>query len=292
MHAISVGEIRWDVTPAGEFLGGAPFNFAYHLSRLGHLVSFVSGVGNDARGRRILERLERCAITSKFIAKTEQHPTGWVDVQFDASEQPDYVIHRPVAYDFPRLDSAEIASLCSQPVDCLYFGTLQQMRPVAHTLTKTLIDAAPRARRFYDPNLRKNSYTPQLVQELLSLATIAKLSEQEAATVAEMFGEKLSTSEAFCRSFSQRFGWEAVGITRGEHGCVALVKGEYVEAAPPPVRAVDAVGAGDAFSAAFLHGIAAGWCCAKIASFANRVAALIVSRRGAVPEWRLEEVSD
>ena len=259
MHTISVGEILWDVTPAGEFLGGAPFNFAYHLSRLGHRVSFVSGVGDDERGHRILGRVAATGLSCEFIHRDAEHATGWVDVMFDSNGQPDYIIHRPVAYDFPRVDEAAIRTLTSSGLDCIYFGSLQQMAPAARELTRRLMDAAPSVHRFYDPNLRKNSYTPHLVRELLSQATIVKVSEEEAETIARMCHAEFATLEVFARDFSRRFGWEAVAITRGEHGCAALVRGEFVEAAPPPVKVVDPVGAGDAFSAAFLHGITAGW---------------------------------
>jgi fructokinase len=289
MHAIGIGEILWDVTPAGEFLGGAPFNFSYHLTRLGHQASFISAVGNDERGRRILERVVQSGISADFISESAEHPTGWADVERDSNGEPHFVIHRPAAYDVPHLDDASLHSLV-QDAGCIYFGTLQQMSTTARELTSRLIAAAPTARRFYDPNLRKDSFTAELVCDLLSKATIVKLSEHEAHTIAAMYNERVATLEEFAHRFAQRFAWEAVAITRGENGCAVLLKEEYVEAAPPPVTAVDPVGAGDAFSAAFLHGIVSGWPSARIAEFANRVAALIVSRKGAVPEWSLAEL--
>ena len=291
MHAISIGEILWDVTPAGEFLGGAPFNFAYHLSRHGHRVSFISAVADDDRGRRILQRVGQSGISADFIHRTSDHPTGWADVQRDENGEPHFVIHRPVAYDFLQVDDSAMHSLFSSNVDCIYFGTLQQMSATARELTSRLMTAVPASRRFYDPNLRKDAFTPELVRDLLSKATIVKLSEQEACTVAKIFSEKLTTLERFARDFSQRFGWDAVAITRGAQGCAVLVGNQYIEAHPSAVEAVDPVGAGDAFCAAFLHGIASGLPCAQNADFANRVAALIVSRKGAVPEWSADEVN-
>ena len=55
--------------------------------------------------------------------------------------------------------------------------------------------------------------------------------------------------------------------------------------------AVDTVGAGDAFAAAFLHGLGAGWPTPKVADFANRVGALVASRRGAIPDWTIAEAN-
>jgi fructokinase len=55
------------------------------------------------------------------------------------------------------------------------------------------------------------------------------------------------------------------------------------------IELADAVGAGDAFAAAFLHGLEQGWQAEKIGAFANRVGALVASRAGAIPRWRAEE---
>jgi fructokinase len=65
--------------------------------------------------------------------------------------------------------------------------------------------------------------------------------------------------------------------------------GQYIEAPGYPVQVVDTVGAGDAFAAAFLHGLGSGWPTPEIADFANRVGALVASRRGAIPDWTIAE---
>jgi len=49
------------------------------------------------------------------------------------------------------------------------------------------------------------------------------------------------------------------------------------------------VGAGDAFAAAFMHGLSLNRPLREIAAFANRVGALVASRHGAIPDWTLEE---
>ena len=131
MNVVSMGEVLWDVAGAQELLGGAPLNFATHLGRLGHRVSLVSAVGDDERGRRILQRLKATGISASFIRVDSAHPTGWVDVRFTPEGEPEYEIHRPVAYDFPALSPEQWRELLSAPVDWIYFGTLQQMSPAA-----------------------------------------------------------------------------------------------------------------------------------------------------------------
>jgi fructokinase len=114
------------------------------------------------------------------------------------------------------------------------------------------------------------------------------MNEEELARVAEFTGLP-GQIEAFCHEGSGRYGWQAVGITLGDRGCAMLYNGQYVEAAGHAVDVVDTVGAGDAFAAAFMHGISLSWPTAKVADFSNRVGALVASRHGAIPEWTLEE---
>jgi fructokinase len=56
------------------------------------------------------------------------------------------------------------------------------------------------------------------------------------------------------------------------------------------VKVADTVGAGDAFAAALVHGIQLGWPPREVADFANRLGALVASRRGGTPAWTLEEL--
>jgi fructokinase len=290
MNIISIGEVLWDVFGDTEHLGGAALNFAAHARILGHSVSFISAVGDDLRGQRIVEKMEAMGFPTRFLHQVKEHPTGIVTVNLDASGQPHFTIHRPAAYDFPELTDADLQELTSQQPDWIYFGTLFQMSPQAKALTLKLIDAIPNARRFYDVNLRENSYNAALVNELMSHATTVKLNDQEVETIQALFGWSYRSLEDFCRGVARKFGWEAVCVTRGESGCALAVGDDYVEAKGFKVRVADTVGAGDAFAAAFVHGLGRGWSPLAIADFANRVGALVASRPGGTPRWTVEEV--
>lgn len=296
MKIISLGEVLWDILPWGtlpeaEHLGGAPFNFALHARNLGHEVSLVSAVGNDDRGRRALELMERAGLSTRFVHRTPDHPTGTVTVSFDPSLGPQYLIHRPAAYDFPALSAADLNALLTPAPDWIYFGTLQQMSLPARSLTERLLSAAPAARRFYDVNLRAGSFTPNLVRNLIRQAHVLKLNQQELSFVKEMCGIAEGSLEQFCREIARAFELETVCVTRGAEGCALLLEGEgeYVEASGFPIQVADAIGAGDAFSAALVHGIGSGWPALQAADFANRVGALVASRSGGAPHWTVTE---
>ena len=272
MTIFSIGEILWDVFPDTARLGGAPFNFAVNAHRLGHDVIFLSAVGDDEHGRAALLRATTLGLPAEFIQVAAGHPTGRVTVQLDAEGQPDFTIHRPAAYDCLALDAEQLQQLAGLRPDWIYFGTLYPMESRACDTLHRLIRAVPDARLFYDVNLRRGCYTPELVRELLSLATAVKVNDDEA----DLFPDLGQAS--------------SVAITHGERGCEVRIGSDHAECPGYPVKVADTVGAGDAFAAAFLHGLGAGWSALRTGDFANRLGALVASRSGAVPEWSPHEL--
>jgi fructokinase len=289
VNVVSIGEVLWDVVEGQEYLGGAAFNFSAHLSKLGHNVSFVSAVGEDGRGQKILNDMSALGLTTSYVKIDRQHATGVVAVTVDDAGQPSFVLQRPAAYDFPKLTESQFQEITSQSLDWVYFGTLQQISSVAKDLTTALLRRAPDVPRFYDINLRPNSYTPALVRELMACATVVKLNDAEVSQICQMFEQPCESLEEFCRSYAKEFGWQTVCVTRGSKGCVLLTSDKFWEAEGYETTVVDTVGAGDAFAAALVHGLGRRWPAPQIADFANRLGALVASRPGAIPPWTLEE---
>jgi fructokinase len=272
MTILSIGEILWDVYPDSSRLGGAPFNFAVNAHRLGHRVLFLSAVGDDERGAAAREKAAALGLDTAFIQIAAGRTTGHVTVHLDAGGQPDYTIHRPAAYDFLQLDDEQLARIGAMQPEWIYFGTLYQMDAGARRQVRRLMEAFPSARRFYDVNLRRASYTPKLVRESIALAHVIKLNHEEVELFPDIGG-----------------AW-AAAVTRGERGCVVRIGDDVAERAGVPVTVADTVGAGDAFAAAFLHGITQGWSAARTANYANRLGGLVASRAGAIPDWSPAEL--
>jgi len=289
MKILSIGEVLWDVFPDAEKLGGAPFNFCYHAHRLGHDVRFLSAVGDDRRGDAVIEQARAIGIETEYLRRV-QAPTGVVTVALDEAGKPTFTIHRPAAYDLLRLSNEDFAAIARWQPDWIAFGTLHQMDANIRTLLKRLIETNPQARRLYDINLRKESYTPELIAELLPLANVVKLNDDEVVEMERMFGTSAGSIEAFCRTWSARYNWEAMCVTLGANGCAVLIGGEYAEVPGYKVNVVDTVGSGDAFTAAFLHGMGEKWPARQVGDFANRLGALVASRAGAVPAWTPDEL--
>jgi fructokinase len=285
---IVLGEVLWDLFEHSRRLGGASLNFGVHGRRLGHKVSLLSAVGADELGDQALEMIAALELDTRFLQTTTLYPTGTASVHTGPGGKIHFEIHRPAAYDAVTLTEEHIAELQQDEPGWCYFGTLFASTVQGKEVLDRLLAALPRAIKFYDLNLRPGSDSPELVLELLQRADVVKLNEEELQRVHELTGLPLEV-EAFCRQGSARFNWRAVGVTLGERGCAVLADGQYVESVGHPVDVVDTVGAGDAFAAAFMHGLSLHWPASEIASFANRVGALVASRHGAIPDWTLEE---
>ena len=292
MNIVLIGEILWDVFEDQELLGGAPFNFAVHASRLGNKVAFVSAVGDDARGGRALQQAADLGLTTHLVKQVAGEATGAVTVLVDTDGQPSYTIHRPAAYDHVSLSEQDLAVIAAEEPDWIYYGTLHQMGAQARNLTRELLDMFPDARRLYDVNLRRDSFSQSLIRKLMQLATTVKINDEEVVAVESILGTSCGSRESFCRAYSAEFGWDSVCVTSGAAGCSVLIAGVFAEAPGHEVQIVDTVGAGDAFAAAFVHGLDRGWPAARVGDFANRVGALIASRPGGVAGWALEEIED
>jgi len=287
-HVAVLGEVLWDVFEHSRRLGGAPLNFGVHARRLGHPVTLISALGADEPGEQAAEMIAALDLDTRFLQTTSRFPTGTAHVRIGPDGATQFTIFRPAAYDAIDLPARDLALLEQCAPRWIYYGTLFASADPGKSVLHQILRALPEAAKFYDLNLRPGSDSPKLVCELLQSANVVKLNAEELRRVHEFSGLPLNI-EAFCREGSARYGWQAVGVTLGDRGCAVLAGGHYVEAAAHPVEVVDTVGAGDAFAAAFMHGLSLNWPAAEIACFANRVGALVASRHGAIPDWTLEE---
>jgi len=251
---------------------------------MGHAPLLISAVGEDDLGRQAVREIQSLGLDTSLLQRTVRLPTGRACVTLDALGQAAFRIERPAAYDGLTLSAAEIRTLRRWSPDWLYFGTLFSSRPEGRAILSELLRLAPDATRFYDLNLRPGFDSLPLVCELLEQAQVVKMNQDEMHAIRRHSALPAET-EAFCAAASERFGLNAVCVTLGSRGCAMLAHGKYAEDSGYRVAVADSVGAGDAFAAALLHGLAAKWDVAEIARFANRVGALVASKPGAIPDW-------
>jgi fructokinase len=296
MRVASVGEVLWDVFPSGELLGGAPLNFTANLCRLGHQALLLTAVGQDARGRAVVARMQSIGVPTEGVQQCAELATGVALITVNERGEGSFSIPRPAAFDRVQLSGPRLAQLLALAPEWLYYGTLVQTDAVMEQTVSVLAEALPAAGRFYDMNLRTGHWNLALVQRLSRGTTVLKLNLEEAETLHRLTGSGPFSLEAFCRRWASEYGIAVLCVTLGEAGAVAWdasQNGGKLHRAPGfQVQVADTVGSGDAFAAAFLHGYQLGWPMQRTLRFANALGALVASREGATPEWRVEECEE
>jgi len=277
------GEALYDVFPNGQrVLGGAPFNVAWHLQGLGLAPLFVTAVGRDADGDRLLDAMTSWGMDTRGVQRQAGRPTGSVQVSFVAG-QPRFEILPDQAYDHIR-SAPLLAALADRPASLLYHGTLALRGPESAASLQAL-----RARHdlpvFLDINLRPPWFRPEAARDLAASATWLKLNDAELALLVGNQEPASSDAAATAGVLRSDAGLSAVWLTRGAEGALVVDASGITEAAAVPVRdLVDTVGAGDAFSAVVIAGLLGGWSQATILRRAQEFAALVCSQSGAIKD--------
>ncbi len=283
-NILSVGEILFDIYPDTRHLGGAPFNFSYHMYQLRNEVAFISRIGDDENGKEILRLLKERDFPLAFIQIDKDHPTGNVMVELDEKAVPRFTITANVAYDFIEYDGGVQKLL--DDVDMIYFGTLAQRCPVSQkTIHKILNNRLPTTKIFYDINLRQNFYSETIIRESLQQSDIVKLNDYEFKILKELLNLAHPEVEA-ANSILKEFGLSALCITKGEKGIVLYTEDEKLDlklSASYQKNSIDTVGAGDAFAAILVFGMLKKWDFSTTLKRATDFAGDICEISGALP---------
>ncbi|BAM02550.1 PfkB family carbohydrate kinase [Phycisphaera mikurensis] len=288
-----LGEALFDVFPSGPRLGGAPLNVAVHAHRLlgaaepaGRGV-VVSRVGVDDLGRRLRDELHARGLDDAFVQSDPDHPTGRVDVELDGEGGHAFHVAQESAWDFlaatPALDA--LAGSCS----AVAFGSLAQRNPVSAATLRRFVDrvggVGGGAVRLFDVNLRasdgRSFYDAEVLRAGCTLASLVKLNDEELGTVCSL------TGVADAAGLRERFGLDAVVLTLGSEGTVALTAEAELRGEPgvfDPDGDADSVGAGDACSAGLLSALVTGHPMEHALTVANAMGAFVAGRAGATPD--------
>jgi len=285
---VGIGEILWDIFPNGKVLGGAPANFAYHVSQFGYEGYAVSAIGNDPLGKDIIDNLSSKDL--KCLIETTPFTTGTVEVKVDLNGIPHYEICENVAWDHIPF-TTEIESLaCKTRTVC--FGSLAQRNPVSRTTINRFLDSVPdTALKIFDINLRQHFYTRELIEHALSRCDILKINDDEVVIVSQLFGWKSKSELEICQQLLQNYKLEIVILTKGTHGSYVVTQHETSFKPTPIVIVADTVGAGDSFTAAFVSSLLCGQNITQAHQLAVDVSAYVCTQRGAMPLLPRELIS-
>jgi fructokinase len=276
---IGIGEILWDMLPAGKQLGGAPTNFAYHAQQLGLRSAIISSVGNDELGHEIIQNIKDAGIIN-FIDIKEKS-TGTVSVQLDKNGVPNYIIHEDVAWDF--ITPSEPALEFAGKADAVCFGSLAQRAETSfHSIQKILETVPDTALKVFDINMRQRFYSKDIILNSLKKANVLKINDEEILIFAEMFG--LSGDEfEIMHQILNNYDLNILALTKGAEGSWLISREEDSYLDTPKVSVADTVGAGDSFTAGLVSGLLKNKPLKEIHRSAVDISAFVCTQKGATP---------
>ncbi|WP_445339043.1 carbohydrate kinase family protein [Bifidobacterium sp. ESL0822] len=279
---LSIGEILWDVLPTGKRAGGAPVNFSYHAAKNGAEGYAISAVGRDDLGRELEEAVHKAGVDA--VLQHNDHPTSTVEVQLTEGI-PQYVFKPDVAWDHLEYTDG-LAGLASR-ADAVCYGTLgMRSSQSRETCLQVLRHTKSHAMRFFDINLRGTFYSKDLIQELLDMATVFKLNDEELVTLRDMFHVPGATDDELCRWFMEQWHLDTIVLTAGsDYSTIYLADGQSSHLPTPEITVADTVGAGDAFSGTFAINRLLGASLTQAHRAAVNTAAFVCTQQGAWPEY-------
>lgn len=279
---VGMGEALWDVLPEGKRIGGAPANFAYHVSQFGLPSCVVSAVGDDALGKEIIENFTSKGL-NQLIAEVP-YPTGTVQVEIDPAGVPQYEIKENVAWD--NIPYTAHLEMLAEKTKAVCFGSLAQRNVVSRNTINRFLDAMPQNEDtlvVFDVNLRQGFYNKEILCNSMKRCNILKINDEELVTVSRMFGYPGIDLQDKCWILLGKYNLKMLILTCGINGSYVFTPGNVSFQPTPKVEVADTVGAGDSFTAAFIASILKGKSVQEAHSTAVQTSAFVCTKKGAMP---------
>ena len=279
------------------YVGGAVFNTAIALGRLGAPTAFFSGISNDLFGRQLSGALAASKVDLSHV-RFSGRPTTLAFVHLNDGHATYTFYDENTAG--RMLEEADLPVL-GEGVKALHFSCISLIPEPCGSAYEALMRREHGTRvTMLDPNIRpgfiqdKDRHVVRM-RRMIAMADIVKLSDEDLA----WFGESGSHDDIAARWLTM--GPKLVVLTRGAKGATGYTKNFSIDAPARPVAVADTVGAGDTFNGGLLASLheagllekpklaALGESDLRAAlDFAIRAAAVTVSRPGANPPWRHE----
>ena len=278
---VGMGEALWDVLPEGKKIGGAPANFAYHVSQFGLNSRVVSAVGDDKLGMEILDNFREKKLNT--MVEIVPYPTGTVQVELDNEGVPCYDIKEGVAWDnIPYTPALEDLA---KHTTAVCFGSLAQRSVVSRETINRFLDTMPAENtlKIFDINLRQGFYTKEILCNSFRKCNVLKINDEELVTVSRMFGYPGIDLQDKCWILLAKYTLKMLILTCGVNGSYVFTPGEVSFVETPKVEVADTVGAGDSFTAAFVASILSDLSIGEAHKLAVETSAYVCTQNGAMP---------
>lgn len=279
---VGMGEALWDILPEGRKIGGAPANFAYHVSQFGLESCVVSAVGNDDLGREILDSFKEKKL--QCLIETVPYPTGTVQVEVDGAGLPQYRIKENVAWD--NIPFTEKLEALARRTCAVCFGSLAQRSAVSRETIGRFIDAMPKSKDtliVFDANLRQEFFSKDILDQSIKRCNILKINDEELVIISRLLNISETGFQDRCETLLRRYGLKLLILTCGAKGSFVFTPAGTMFFDTPKVEVADTVGAGDSFTATFIAGLLKGVPVAEAHQRAVEVSAFVCTKQGAMP---------
>ncbi len=281
-YVVGMGEALWDILPEGKKIGGAPANFAYHVSQFGLPSCVVSAVGDDSLGNEIHENFTSKGLN--YIIDKVSYPTGTVQVEIDQAGIPQYDIKENVAWD--NIPFTHALETLAKKTKAICFGSLAQRNVVSRETINRFLDTMQNkddSIMVFDVNLRQGFYNKEILCNSMKRCNILKINDEELVTISRMFGYPGIDLQDKCWILLGKYNLKMLILTCGINGSYVFTPGNVSFQPTPMVEVADTVGAGDSFTAAFISSIIKGRSVAEAHSLAVRTSAFVCTKKGAMP---------
>lgn len=284
---VGLGEALFDVLPDIKKVGGAPANFAFHASQLGLESYVVSACGNDASGDELLDKLTKRGL-NLMISRVD-FPTGEVQVTFKSPTEPQYNIVEGSAWD--NIPYTKEMEALAKKTDAVCFGSLAQRNDVSYRSIHQFINDIENkdALKIFDINLRQHFYSKKVIDKSLEMCNVLKINDDEIGVLCDLYGmERIDVFnnaevETLARRIIEKYSLKYMIITCGSVCSYIVTPTDFNREDTPKVDVVDAVGAGDSFTATFCSAILRGKDIRTAHKLAVDVAAEVCKSEGAMP---------
>ena len=280
LKAVAYGEVLWDVFDKEKKIGGAPLNVALRMKTFGCEVAMISCVGNDEDGDAIINQVKNLGLETGTIVKSEDFPTGLVNVTLNERGSASYEITYPSAWD--KIELNDFARKIAAESDVLIYGSLVCRDKISRTSLEELLQTE--TYKVFDVNLRKPHYSYEILEQLMNSADFIKFNDEELLEIAASMNSSFISLVDNMHFIAERTKVTAMCVTRGKHGALLMWDGQIYENGGYPVEVADTVGAGDSFLAALITSLLTGNEPQNAINFACAVGALVAAAPGANPE--------
>ena len=284
-YAVCFGEVLWDIFPAGSRAGGAPFNVAYNLDKMGIEVQMISKVGNDDLGNELLDQIKNWNISTDFIQLDNEKPTGTVIANFDEHGEAHYDIVNDIAWDHIKVLPEHKELIINS--EAFVFGSLIARNEESKNTLLELIEFSKF--RVFDVNFRPPFIDFELIRTLLQKAHLVKMNKAELRTIIEFLGEEYIDEDNSIKYIQKHFDLNEIVLTKGSKGARYFVGDKSYTFSAVSIEVNDTVGSGDSFLAGFLSKRIQGKLPEEIMKQAVSLGAFITSKSGACPDYTYEE---